>query len=197
MPPSNDQTGLVVERRRRIRRDAAVAAAVLAASWMVAAMRSGASAARSTTVALNFDGNTVSQFNLGYQQALQPQGVNASFYVNSGTVSGGTSTKFMSWSQLSTLAGAGNEIGGKTVDGTNLTPLTAQQQVAEICNDRQTLVQHGLTPFTFAYPGGANNATIQADSRSGPRPSRPTPLRPSPRSPVTAHRASPAPTPRP
>jgi peptidoglycan/xylan/chitin deacetylase (PgdA/CDA1 family) len=151
------------ERGRRIWRAGAGAAAVLAASWMVAAMGSGASAATSTTVALNFDGNTVSQYTLGYQQALQPQGVNASFYVNSGTVSSGTSTKFMSWSQLSTLAGAGNEIGGKTVDGTNLTTLTAQQQVAEICNDRQTLTQHGLTPFTFAYPGGANNAGIQSE----------------------------------
>lgn len=144
-------------------RTGTVAATALAASWMVAAMGSGATAATSTAVALTFDGNTLSQFTLGYQQALQPQGVNASFYVNSGTVSGGTSAKFMSWSQLSTLSGAGNDIGGKTVDGTKLTTLTAQQQVAEICNDRQTLIRHGLTPSTFAYPGGANNATIQGE----------------------------------
>src|SRR5260370_25626868 len=71
----------------------------------------------------------------------------------------------MSWSQLSTLAAAGSEIGGKPVDGTNLTTLTAQQQIAEICNDRQALLQHGFKPFSFAYPGGAgaSNTTIQGE----------------------------------
>jgi len=116
-----------------------------------------------TVVSLTFDNDTISEYTLGYQQALQPHGVNATFYVNSGTV-GRTTT--MSWSQLSTLAAAGSEIGGKTVDGTNLTTLTTQQQIAEICNDRQTLLQHGLKPFSFAYPGGAgaSNTTIQSGS---------------------------------
>jgi peptidoglycan/xylan/chitin deacetylase (PgdA/CDA1 family) len=121
-----------------------------------------AAAATSTMVALTFDNNTSSQFTLGYQQALAPHGVNATFYVNSGTV--GRSTT-MSWSQLGTLATAGSEVGGKTVDGTNLTTLTAQQQIAEICNDRQAILQHGLKPFSFAYPGGAGagNTTIQGE----------------------------------
>src|SRR6266513_4734408 len=121
-----------------------------------------ASAATSTGVSLTFDNDTISEYTLGYQQALQPHGVNATFYVNSGTV-GRTTT--MSWSQLNTLATAGSEIGGKTVDGTNLTTLTAQQQIAEICNDRQTILQHGLKPFSFAYPGGAgaSNTTIQSE----------------------------------
>jgi peptidoglycan/xylan/chitin deacetylase (PgdA/CDA1 family) len=35
---------------------------------------------------LTFDGGTISQYNLGYLQALQPHGVNATFLVNSGTV---------------------------------------------------------------------------------------------------------------
>src|SRR6266699_3853559 len=113
-----------------------------------------------TVVSLTFDNGTASEYTLGYQQALQPNGVNATFYVNSGTV-GRTTT--MSWSQLGTLAAAGNEIGGKTVDGTNLTTLTTSQQIAEICNDRQNIISHGTTPFTFAYPGGANNSTIQAE----------------------------------
>ena len=115
-----------------------------------------------TVVSLTFDNDTISEYTLGYQQALQPHGVNATFYVNSGTV-GRSST--MSWSQLSTLAAAGSEIGGKTVDGTNLTTLTAQQQIAEICNDRQALLQHGLKPFSFAYPGGAgaSNTIIQGE----------------------------------
>jgi peptidoglycan/xylan/chitin deacetylase (PgdA/CDA1 family) len=121
-----------------------------------------ARAATSTIVSLNFDNDTNSQYTLGYQQALQPKGVNATFYVNSGTIGG---TTRLSWAQLSTLAGAGNEIGGKTVDGTNLTTLTVQQQINEICNDRQAIIQHGLAPFTFAYPsgGGAGTASIQTE----------------------------------
>jgi hypothetical protein len=66
----------------------------------------------------------------------------------------------MSWSQLGALATAGDEIGGKTVDGTSL---TASQQIAEICNDRQNIASHGITPFTFAYPVGTSNSAIQAE----------------------------------
>jgi peptidoglycan/xylan/chitin deacetylase (PgdA/CDA1 family) len=128
----------------------------------VVAVPAAAPAATQTVVSLTFDNNTISSYTLGYQQALQPSGVNATFYVNSGTV-GTSSAKYMSWSQLGTLATAGNEIGGKTVDGTNLTTLTTSQQIAEICNDRQNIISHGITPFTFAYPGGANNSTIQAE----------------------------------
>jgi peptidoglycan/xylan/chitin deacetylase (PgdA/CDA1 family) len=128
----------------------------------VALSPSAAGAAGSTVVSLTFDNDTLSQYTLGYQQALQPHGVPATFYVNSGTV-GRSAT--LSWSQLSTLAAAGDEIGGKTVDGTNLTTLTAQQQIAEICNDRQAIAQHGLIPFSFAYPGGAgaSSTTIQSE----------------------------------
>src|SRR5207244_8895929 len=61
------------------------------------------------------------------------------------------------------LQSAGQEIGGKTVDGTNLTTLSSSQQVAEICNDRQALISHGLNPVGFAYPAGAFNATIESE----------------------------------
>ncbi len=131
---------------------------MLLASGALLAATAGATTP--TVVSLTFDNDAISQYTLGYQQALQPQGVNATFYVNSGTV-GRTAT--LSWSQLSTLAAAGNEIGGKTVDGTTLTTLTAAQQIAEICNDRQAIIQHGLSPFSFAYPGGAFTAAIETE----------------------------------
>jgi peptidoglycan/xylan/chitin deacetylase (PgdA/CDA1 family) len=132
------------------------------AAGMLPGIPVASAATTPTVVSLTFDNDTISEYTLGYQQALQPHGVNATFYVNSGTV-GRSST--MSWSQLNTLAAAGSEIGGKTVDGTNLTTLTAQQQIAEICNDRQAILQHGLKPFSFAYPGGAgaSNTTIQGE----------------------------------
>src|SRR5205085_10206506 len=72
----------------------------------------------------------------------------------------------MSWSQLSALQTAGNDIGGKTVDNTSLTPMTAAQLIAEICNDRQSLLSHVLKPGTFAYPGGAFNAQIQTETQN-------------------------------
>jgi peptidoglycan/xylan/chitin deacetylase (PgdA/CDA1 family) len=119
-------------------------------------------AAVSTVVSLTFDNNTISQFTLAYQQALVPHNMDATFYVNSGTV--GASKNFMSWSQLSTLASAGNEIGGKTVDGkVNLkTNPDYQTKVDEVCNDRAALVAHGFSPATFAYPFGGYDATAQS-----------------------------------
>ena len=117
-----------------------------------------AGAAPTSAVSLTFDGNTISQYNLGYLQALQPHGAHATFFVQSGTV--GRSVNFMSWAQLSTVAGAGNDIGGKSVNATNLT--TDPNPTAQVCNDRSAILAHGLTPVGFAYPGGANNAAVQA-----------------------------------
>jgi peptidoglycan/xylan/chitin deacetylase (PgdA/CDA1 family) len=133
---------------------------VLLAGTGVVVVPTAAASVSKTVVSLTFDNGNISQYTLGVQQALQPHGVNATFYVNSGSI--GNSAK-MSWSQLSALAAAGNDIGGKTVDGTSLTTLSTSQQISEICNDRQSLVSHGLSPDTFAYPGGAYNATIETE----------------------------------
>ncbi|MDQ1715456.1 MAG: hypothetical protein QOC60_1401, partial [Frankiaceae bacterium] len=111
-----------------------------------------------SVVSLDFDGNTISQYTLGYLQALQPHGVKGTFYINSGIV--GSSGNFMSWTQIAAVAGNGNDIGGKSVNATNLT--TDPNPSAQICNDRAAILQHGLTPAGFAYPGGANNASVKA-----------------------------------
>ena len=62
-----------------------------------------------------------------------------------------------------TLAAAGNEIGGKTVDGkVNLKTTTdLQTKIDEVCNDRQALIQHGFSPTSFAYPFAAFDATAE------------------------------------
>src|SRR6266516_4062831 len=116
-----------------------------------------------TVVSLTFDNDTISQYTLGYKRALAPHGVNATFYVNSGTV--GAGPNFMSWPQLRSLAAAGNEIGGKTVDGARLTGLTRRRRIAEICGDRERIAEHGITPFAFAYPSGEFTAAIQTEVR--------------------------------
>ncbi len=116
-----------------------------------------------TVVSLTFDNDTISQYTLGYKRALAPHGVNATFYVNSGTV--GAGPNFMSWPQLRSLAAAGNEIGGKTVDGARLTGLTRRRRIAEICGDRERIEENGITPFAFAYPSGEFTAAIQTEVR--------------------------------
>jgi peptidoglycan/xylan/chitin deacetylase (PgdA/CDA1 family) len=135
---------------------------ILALAWIPAVAQATA-AATTTIVSLNFDNNIANEYYLGYQDALQPAGAAATYYINSGTI--GTSNK-LSWSQVSTLAAAGDDIGGKTVDGLNLTTLSTSQQLSEICTDRQNILSHGVTPITFAYPSGASNSTVQADVQS-------------------------------
>ena len=56
------------------------------------------------------------------------------------------------------MAANGNDIGGKTVNATNLTT-AIRNPTAQVCNDRKALIQHGLNPVAFAYPGGASNQT--------------------------------------
>ena len=57
----------------------------------------------------------------------------------------------------------GQEIGGKTVDGSNLTTLTSAAATAEVCDDRQALIAHQLgNPISFAYPFGARNDSVKS-----------------------------------
>src|SRR5919201_3143039 len=81
-------------------------------AWVLGSLVAGpARAAGATVVSLEFDNDTISEYTLAWQQALQPHGAKATFFVKSGTV--GSSGNFMSRSQIGTLAGAGNDIGGK------------------------------------------------------------------------------------
>src|SRR6476661_3950093 len=142
--------------RRRWFRSVALTGAVAMA--LPALSATPVAAVSAVKVSLVFDNGSVTHYTLGYQQALQPHGAKATFLVNSGTVGGGAN--FMSWAQLGTLAGAGLDIGGKTVNATNLT--TDPNPTAQVCNDRAALLQHGITPVAFGYPGGTNNATVKA-----------------------------------
>jgi peptidoglycan/xylan/chitin deacetylase (PgdA/CDA1 family) len=128
---------------------------VVLASWVVPGIPA-AGATSSTVVSLTFDDEAISQYTLAYQQALQPHGGHATFFVSSETV--GAAASFMSWPQLKTLAAAGNDIGGKAY-GYKLTNNGAAQ--AQVCDDRYYLIQQGLTPAAFAYPGGAYDASVE------------------------------------
>ncbi|WP_412543153.1 polysaccharide deacetylase family protein [Longispora sp. K20-0274] len=140
---------------------AACAIVCLAAASAISASGVASAAPPPTVVSLTFDNTTASQYTVGFQRALQPHGVGATFFVNSGLV--GASPNQMSWSQLAALAANGSEIGGKTVDGSIAVSGTDNHQakVDEVCNDRQALLQHGLNPISFAYPFGAWDGPAQ------------------------------------
>ncbi len=112
-----------------------------------------------TVVSLTFDDDTASQYDLGYTHALQPHAAVGTFYVNSGTVG---LQNFLTWDELSTLQGAGNQIGGKTTNGVDLTSVDQTTATQQVCGDRQALLAHGLTADAFAYPFGSSNASVEA-----------------------------------
>jgi hypothetical protein len=72
----------------------------------------------------------------------------------------------MTWDQLADFAADGNEIGGHTVNHTDLTSVNTSIATAEVCNDRQALIAHGFNATDFAYPGGAYNTTVEGIVRN-------------------------------
>jgi peptidoglycan/xylan/chitin deacetylase (PgdA/CDA1 family) len=144
---------------------AASGAALLAAGLLVNASTAGA-ATGSAVVSLTFDDGTISQYSLGWQRALAPHGMNATYFVPTGKI--GSGPGYMTWDQLSSMFAAGNEIGGHTVDHVNLTgsTLTYDQKVHEVCDDRQALLQHGVDGVSFAYPEGAYDQTAEGIVRN-------------------------------
>lgn len=107
---------------------------------------------RPVTVSLTFDDADASQYRT--RTMLSGHGMRATFYANS-------RSKTMPWSQLDDLHRDGNDIGGHTANHVDLTSssLTFEQKTREVCDDRQTLLQRGYDPVSFAYPFGAYDAT--------------------------------------
>jgi peptidoglycan/xylan/chitin deacetylase (PgdA/CDA1 family) len=89
---------------------------------------------------------------------LASHGMVGTFFVPSGFV--GTSG-YMTWSQVSGLAAAGNEIGGHTIHHYDLTSVSTAVAQQEVCGDRDTLLSHGLAVANFAYPDGHYNAALE------------------------------------
>ncbi|MEZ5381282.1 MAG: polysaccharide deacetylase family protein [Microthrixaceae bacterium] len=90
---------------------------------------------------------------------LTQRGLAGTFYVPSGRIG---DDSYLSWSDVAALADQGHEIGGHTIDHPNLVNLSAAQATSQVCGDRQNLIGHGLSPTTFAYPFGANNAAVES-----------------------------------
>lgn len=109
-----------------------------------------------TTVTIQFDDGTEDQY--AALAILNAHGMHATFYVNSGVVG---DADHMSWSELTELANAGNEIAGHTTNHTNLKKLSNAAAREAVCGDRVTLFAHGFQPTSFAYPFGAFDAAAK------------------------------------
>jgi peptidoglycan/xylan/chitin deacetylase (PgdA/CDA1 family) len=117
-------------------------------------------------VSLSWDDGKYALWQVAWLHALQPHGVLSTFNINSGDVgtgsSGGDLPGFMTWTQLQTLAAAGNEIAGHTVNHINLVSAPDDAtRIHQACDDRQALLLYGLKPTSFAYPEGASNQHVK------------------------------------
>ena len=134
----------------------AAAAALLVPTTLLTSQPAGA--ATNTIVSLTFDDGQASHYST--LAMMRAHGMQGTYYINSGLV--GSSPYYMSWPQIHDLASGGQEIGGHTLNHTDLTTLSLSAAQREACNDRANLLNQGFSPVTsFAYPYAAVNATAE------------------------------------
>jgi len=131
---------------------------VVVACVLGALLAPGLAKAGPTIVSLTFDDGTADQ--MAAQPMLAQDGVHATFYVNSNHIA--SSSYFMSWDQVASLAADGNEIAGHTLDHIDLTTVTSTEATRQVCDDRQALISHGFNVTDFAYPYGSSNASVES-----------------------------------
>ncbi len=137
---------------------AAIVALVLG-HVLVGIVLAPASAATSPViVSLTFDDGTADQYAM--RSVLASHGMKATFYVMSAEL--GTSSTYLTWSQIHGLADDGNEIGGHTLHHPDLPEISDAEARTEICDDRAAFVAQGLYPVSFAYPYGSFNTSVEA-----------------------------------
>lgn len=141
--------------RRRI---ALLIAALIVPAGSLLAISVPATAATNTVVSLTFDDGQSSQYST--LPMLQSRGMRGTYYINSALV--GSSSYYMTWAQIHDIGAAGNEIGGHTLNHTDLTKVSLSTAQHEVCDDRQALIGQGFAPVvSFAYPYAAYNPTAE------------------------------------
>ncbi|MFB9360192.1 Ig-like domain-containing protein [Actinoplanes nipponensis] len=126
--------------------------------WQPSAQaETGSVAARSpVTVSFTYDDGSSDQ--LDAAEIMSRYGFKGTFYLNSSLL--GASGR-LSVAQATALQSAGHEIGGHTVTHADLPTLSADEQARQVCNDRTTLLSHGLQVSNFAYPYGDDSPAVQ------------------------------------
>src|SRR5664279_5318953 len=113
-------------------------------------------AAATTVVSLTFDDTNADQ--MGAATTMQASGLHGTFYAISGSI--GT-PNYLTLANLQTLYGAGNEIGGHTVNHPDLTLESADEAQRQICDARNQLTAWGFPQTSFAYPYAVVNASVE------------------------------------
>jgi peptidoglycan/xylan/chitin deacetylase (PgdA/CDA1 family) len=108
-----------------------------------------------TIVSLTFDDSLSDQY--AVEPMLAAHGMHATFYVISGRID---SDGYLTTAQLKQLAADGNEIGGHTVDHILLPTLPRDEQLRQVCNNRNRLLALGFAVTTFAYPFSGHDASV-------------------------------------
>lgn len=108
---------------------------------------------KNTVVSLTFDDGDAD--NYAVRSVLAENNLHATFYIVSGFTN---STGYMTEDQLRDLYNDGNEIGGHTLNHSNLPDVRGADLNREICQDRSNLLAYGFNVTSFAYPYGHYDA---------------------------------------
>jgi len=121
----------------------------------------GLAGAATTFVSISFDDTTADQ--LAARPALAETGIRATFYVNSARIDGVSADlpAYLKLEDLLALKADGHEFGGHTKHHLDLTFLGEDEQLRQVCGDRERLLALGLDAQTFAYPFGAHDAALE------------------------------------
>ena len=117
-----------------------------------------------TVVSIEFDDASADQYTA--RPLLASRNLHATFFVNSGLLSGAYGR--MTLRQVQGLASDGNEIGGHTVLHQHLLGASGSSRdeaMREICNDRANLLHAGFRPTDLAYPFGEFDGTVESLAR--------------------------------
>jgi len=106
-----------------------------------------------TVVSFTFDNQWESQMTAA--ASLKAHGMTGTFYTISSWIG---LPGFLSMSDLNTLVANGDEIGGKTVNNSDLPTLSNAEAEREICQGRNVLTSDGFKVTDFAYPFADLNA---------------------------------------
>ncbi|MCW2771603.1 MAG: hypothetical protein JWR27_3036 [Aeromicrobium sp.] len=132
------------------------AAIVLALAPLVTISPAGAATDEPrTVVSLTFDDGNADQ--MSPAAILEAHGMAGTFYINSGKVG---LAGYMTRANIATLALAGHEIGGHTLNHPSLPSLPADEAKRQICLDRDNLMEWGYAVRSFAYPFAETTTAI-------------------------------------
>ncbi|MGP7999901.1 MAG: polysaccharide deacetylase family protein [Streptosporangiaceae bacterium] len=118
-----------------------------------------------TVVSFTWGGGFANQ--MGALPIFRQYHMHATYYVPSGLICvpatdpGCAGSPYLTLDDLHTLAAAGDEVGGLSVQHVPLTPLPSAEAQREICQDRVTLTRWGLRVTDFAYPFAAVSPALQ------------------------------------